>query len=279
MKQQNLKIISLAEFQQSYHFDDFVIEQSHQNDNQVFYKEDYIYGFVHIVDRIHLLLKKDYFCYYIFKDLFLIVVIDDNDHHLYQLIDENRQFNNHVYMISYFFYSLLIKDDDVIKKIKEELESLDDSSQEKSSLFYSQLSKINKELFVLQDDYDHLMSIGEELQIYMKSLFKKEDLFYLDIFMKRVQRLSHHISLLQEYAIQIKETYQSQINYSMNKTMEFFTIITTLFMPLTLMTGWYGMNFKYIPELEYQYSYYIFICICLLMIIFFIYWFKKKKYF
>ena len=47
-----------------------------------------------------------------------------------------------------------------------------------------------------------------------------------------------------EYAMQVRDAYQSQIDAKQNNTMQYLSVISTIFFPLTLITGWYGMNFK-----------------------------------
>ena len=64
----------------------------------------------------------------------------------------------------------------------------------------------------------------------------------------------------------------------MNKTMQLFTVVTTIFLPLTLIAGWYGMNFKNMPELQLKYGYFVIIGISIAIVIVLVYWFKKKKY-
>ena len=54
------------------------------------------------------------------------------------------------------------------------------------------------------------------------------------------------------------------------------TVISTIFLPLTFIVGWYGMNFKYMPELERQYGYFLVVAI-MLGIAFGMLWFFKKK--
>ena len=49
-------------------------------------------------------------------------------------------------------------------------------------------------------------------------------------------------------------------------------------MPLTLIAGWYGMNFKYMPELEYKVSYPIVFIISIIIVIISLIFFKKKKW-
>ena len=63
-----------------------------------------------------------------------------------------------------------------------------------------------------------------------------------------------------------------------NRTMTLLTVIATIFMPLTLITGWYGMNFHYMPELEYRWSYPAVFLVCLAIAVGCLVFFKKKKW-
>ena len=88
----------------------------------------------------------------------------------------------------------------------------------------------------------------------------------------------HESEQIWEYTSQIREIYQQQLDVHQNIIMKFLTIVTTLFMPLTLIVGWYGMNFDYMPELRYKYSYpIVFVLSCILIAIMCIV-FKKKKW-
>lgn len=50
-----------------------------------------------------------------------------------------------------------------------------------------------------------------------------------------------------------------------------------IFLPLTLIAGWYGMNFRYMPEYAWKYAYPVVIVVSILIIIIEIIYFKKKK--
>lgn len=70
-----------------------------------------------------------------------------------------------------------------------------------------------------------------------------------------------------------KQTFEK--DDQQNKNMQFLTVISTIFFPLTLVTGWFGMNFKNMPELEHGYP---FVIVGSLIIVAVIIWiFKKKK--
>ena len=60
--------------------------------------------------------------------------------------------------------------------------------------------------------------------------------------------------------------------------MTVLTVVTTIFMPLTLIVGWYGMNFRYMPELNYEWSYPVVIVLSILIVVISLIFFKKKKW-
>ena len=106
----------------------------------------------------------------------------------------------------------------------------------------------------------------------------QEDCSLFMLFSDRVERLAEDTKVLRELALQILEIYQTQINSRQNKVMQFLTVVTTIFTPLTLITGWYGMNFVNMPELHNAYGYFIVIGVSLVIIWGGIWYFKKKKW-
>jgi len=64
-----------------------------------------------------------------------------------------------------------------------------------------------------------------------------------------------------EFSSDIRDNYISISSDKMNNIMMTLTVITTIFMPLTFIAGLYGMNFIYIPELEFQNGYFVVIAV------------------
>jgi magnesium transporter len=60
--------------------------------------------------------------------------------------------------------------------------------------------------------------------------------------------------------------------------MKTLTIIATIFIPLTFIVGLYGMNFKYMPELDWQYGYYMVWAILIAVSIALLAYFRKKEW-
>jgi len=103
--------------------------------------------------------------------------------------------------------------------------------------------------------------------------------------LNRLDAISHHMHYLieslvalREYVTQAREAYQAQIDLELNRIMKIFTVLTAIFLPLTLIVGWYGMNFA-MPEYSWRfgYAYVAALSIAVCALCFFL--FKKKKWF
>ena len=147
-----------------------------------------------------------------------------------------------------------------------------------SNNFFTSLTKHRQKLSEFNIYYEQMIDIGE---LFSTCDFyqSEQDTQGWDRFMHRVERLQNHVHLLRENVLQIRELYQSMQDARQNKIMAVITIVTTIFLPLTLITGWYGMNFVNMPELQWRYGYFAVIMISLVIVIAEIIYFKKKKFF
>jgi magnesium transporter len=64
----------------------------------------------------------------------------------------------------------------------------------------------------------------------------------------------------------------------MNEVMKTLTIISTIFIPLGFLAGLYGMNFQYIPELQYRYGYFILLGFMACIVGGLLLFFRRKKW-
>ena len=129
----------------------------------------------------------------------------------------------------------------------------------------------------LDDYYEHLQDFVEVLAENENGFFPSEDTRWFRILYNRIEKIRDKNTTLREQAIQLLDLYKMNLDINQNRIMTIFTVITVIFAPLTLLAGWYGMNFKYMPELDFPYSYPIFACVVAAIVITLVIVFKKKK--
>ncbi len=76
----------------------------------------------------------------------------------------------------------------------------------------------------------------------------------------------------------LQDLYLSGISNRMNEVMKVLTVAATIFVPLTFLTGVYGMNFRHIPELDWKWSYHLFWGVSVVLTVGMIIFFRRKKY-
>lgn len=103
------------------------------------------------------------------------------------------------------------------------------------------------------------------------------EIFLRDVYDHTIQ-VADTIESLRDVLSGMLDVYLSTISNKMNEVMKVLTIIATIFIPLTFVAGIYGMNFKYMPELEWHWGYpaglLLMLCIGVTMIVYF----KRKKW-
>lgn len=101
--------------------------------------------------------------------------------------------------------------------------------------------------------------------------------YYRDIYDHLIQ-VTENIDIYREMIWSLMDMYMTTISNKMNEVMKVLTIMASIFIPLTFIAGIYGMNFEYIPELQYKYSYFILWGVMIVMFLGMLYYFRKKKW-
>lgn len=141
------------------------------------------------------------------------------------------------------------------------------------------VSQYRKDLRELTGYYKLLADAMDVVEAFLAKIGDERNQQFFAFLGNKVDRLYHEATGIAEYALQIRDIHQSKISSQQNKVMQMLTIVTTIFMPLTLITGWYGMNFRGMPELYFKYGYAVVIVISVAIVIVEIIFFKKKKWF
>jgi magnesium transporter len=247
--------------------------------------EEFSFGIINIIDVMNVHGPKDRVAFIIRENQLILVELIDEDESSRQMFESAvTKFRQNATLGKVIFGIL----ESLLKNGNRPLELTEYKIMEmEKNLVNGKIDQnLNKEIFnlknslsILRNYYEQLVYMGDELQENENELFEEDDLRYIRIFALKAERLSNNTQVLSENLIHLREALDASLNYSLNKTMKFFTVVTTIFLPLTLIVGWYGMNFKYMPELTWKYGYFTVIVLSILVVIGCLFLFKRKKYF
>lgn len=242
---------------------------------------DRLSGSFHIPQKKHSSNYTD-FLFFIFDRK--IIFIDNNDFvnsQIEKLLEGKGGKTKSLEKFFYEFLVLLLEEEPLyLESLERRISKLEEHILDGSvKNFNFQMLEIKKEISRIHRYYDQLVDIGETLVENKDDFFGRDDNVTFPIFTKRTQRLLNEIQSLRDYAMQVQEVYQSEISIRQNDVMKVLTIVTTLFLPLSLIAAWYGMNFLGMPELSWKYGYLFVIVLSAAVVGLCIWVFKKKKFF
>ncbi len=153
--------------------------------------------------------------------------------------------------------------------LNEKLEELEDEVFGSKS--YSKLDEA-----LIKDLYLHKKYVDEMRRYYF---LQEEILEYLGIEKRvlfQVRRIRTSLERLSESINALIGIYLEMVDTTANEIMKVLTIVATIFIPLSFITGVYGMNFKYMPELGWKFSYQIFWVFSIIFAVISLIFFKRR---
>ncbi|MBR4446431.1 MAG: hypothetical protein IKS37_11120 [Solobacterium sp.] len=260
---------------------DMDLDLSHVHDTKAVVNYDSLTGTLNIPD--HVSFHKEKFKLAFALDEKGIVFIDEDDYtyHVLENIRATRKWK--LPSLERFLYDFLeetIKDDNaMLESVDKNLDSIEASIMKGEIEEYPmQLNDIRSELLDMNRHYEHLIDLAKELEENENGFFQEANLRYFRLLAERVQRLQDHVTTLREYIVQLRDLVSEQLSIRQNKIMTLLTVITSIFMPLTLIAGWFGMNFINMPSTNSKIGYPITIGVSALIIVIELVWFHKKKW-
>lgn len=176
-----------------------------------------------------------------------------------------------------FFESLVVLDDNRLDNVRKSIADLEEIvikniADEK---FNVQLLRLKREIFSYRGYYERLIDASQVLMENGSELFG-EGIRCISGFEDKAKRLKESVDLLADSVVHLWDAYQASLDMRLNQTMKVFTLVSTIFFPLTVIVGWYGMNFRAMPELEWKYGYIYVIVLSVAIIFALVLWFRKK---
>jgi len=183
----------------------------------------------------------------------------------------------------YLFYRLVDTVVDnyyfVTEHINEAIEQLEEQvlyTPDNKSLY--DIQHLKKQIIEIRKAVIPLLEAVATLEKDSTSLIEESNSRYLRDVYEHIIHVNESIIVLHDTLTNIMELYQSGVNNKMNQVMKVLTIIATIFIPLTFITGIYGMNFDSMPELHLKYGYLGVWGIMVIAMVIMVIYFKRKQW-
>jgi magnesium transporter len=183
----------------------------------------------------------------------------------------------------YLAYSLLDAIVDsyfgILEKIGERIENLEDELIERpTERILRQIHALKREMMSLRRSVWPLRELLSAILRDESPLICRQTHIYLrDVYDHTIQIIDT-IESFRDIVAGMLDIYLSSISNRMNAVMKVLTIIATIFIPLTFVAGVYGMNFRYMPELEWRWGYPASLLLMLAIVAVMLVYFRRKKW-
>lgn len=277
----------LIEFGKRFEFDEETIIAS-QKANPLFrtgvdVHEKYTFAELRIVNRDG---HEDFISIYV-KNKFLLIVdiIDEDNSTINSFMKTLKRYPanriNEERLIGCFIESLLAEGNMISEEIRNQLTDMEEDivNGNAGDKFNVELLDIKKTILKHYNFYGQMLDIAETLEENDNEILTEDNLIYISNLTGKLTRLSDDMNSLNSISDHIQDAYATFLDQKMNNTMKIFTIITTIFFPLTIIVGWYGMNFENMPELSWKYGYLYVSLISIFVVLLLTMIGKKKKWF
>jgi magnesium transporter len=167
----------------------------------------------------------------------------------------------------------------VLEKLGDKIEALETELIENpTQKTVQKLYRLKRELIFLHNAVWPLREVVNGLAKNESPLIRETTVPYLRDVYDHVIHVIDSVDIYREMISSMLDLYLSSVSNRLNAVMKVLTIIATIFMPLTFLVGVYGMNFKYLPELEWHYGYPLLWLVMIGIAGLMLYYFKKKKW-
>ncbi|HET8885866.1 MAG TPA: magnesium/cobalt transporter CorA, partial [Salinimicrobium sp.] len=169
----------------------------------------------------------------------------------------------------------------VMEEMSDKIENLEERlfrAQPNDDITF-EIQEIKRTMLRIRRAVYPLREVVSRLEKMESELVQEQTVNYLRDLYDHVIQVSENIDIYREMSWGLMDMYMTTISNRMNEVMKVLTIIATIFIPLTFIAGIYGMNFEYMPELQWEGSYFVLWGIMILIFVGMVVYFKRKKWF
>ena len=251
--------------------------------NKIELKDNYVFAVFHVAYLEGDNVKDDYLSLLLYQDT--LVSFHEREPlylaSLPQFIEAHADVKSH--SIDYLFYAILdiITDhhldvldfiDQQTTRFEEEILEAKNVSQDSFYLIRKQLLKLKSSVTPVLDQLTRVLA--------MKSpLFGVANLAFYDDLIDHLSRLDQHLNQTRDLQRNLLDLHMNNQSTKMNRIITTLTLFSAIFIPLSFLAGFFGMNFVHFPILEYEHALAVFIGLCLILAGLMVLLFKKMKWF
>jgi magnesium transporter len=167
----------------------------------------------------------------------------------------------------------------VLENIEDRIEELEDELiRQTTPAKLQNIHQLRRELIMLRKSVWPLRETISSLQRFDSPLIPGSDLIYFKDISDHILAIIETVDTFRDLLAGMLDIYLSSMSIRLNEVMKVLTIIATIFMPLTFLAGVYGMNFKYMPELEWPWGYFAVLVVMLAIALGMIRFFRRKRW-
>jgi len=259
--------------------------QSNSHHLRIDHHKEYIYGILSFVELRKRETGSIDFNFFLTNNA--LIIINKNENKLLNKFIENvtdveymqvyEEINPQVLLL-HLINDIIESNENCIDKIENNLEELEEKILHNAVKGYSkEIATKSRLIMQLKHKVSSFPCLIKTLSYNEYGMFNEKQLRTIDILDYKATKMVDNAMLLRDYIAQVREAFESERDMKTNELMKVFTITTSIFLPLTLIAGWYGMNFTTMPELTWEYGYVYVIALSLSVALSLILFFKKKK--
>ena len=183
----------------------------------------------------------------------------------------------------YLAYSLLDAVVDnyfvILEKFGDKIESIETELIGKpTQMTVQRIYQLKREMIFLHNAVWPLREVVSGIGKNESSLVKESTAPYLRDVYDHVIHIIDSVDIYREMLSSMLDMYLSSVSNRLNEVMKVLTVISLIFMPITFIAGVYGMNFKYMPELEWHWGYPAALLVMFAISLLMVFYFKRKKW-
>lgn len=231
--------------------------------------------------------QDDWIAVYLKKNFVMVVDIKDED-------DSTRNaFFNAIHRFSEgkpqkvekvvcrFLESLVAEGRFNVEKTRNDIAEMEELvlKGETDGTFIESLLNLKKKLLQQCSFYEQILDMAETLEENENGIFDEKNLIYIANLKNKTSRLLSDTVSLSDSVDHLQDAYSSFLDMKLNQKMNILTVITTIFFPLTIIGGWYGMNFQAMPEFGWKFGYVYVILLSIAVVSALLIVGRKKKWF